>query len=59
MVSLVGCVIVFIGVFGFGISTNIYGDFLRVSEEANDAISLTAGISFAILTLIISLPIFH
>jgi len=52
--AIVGSLICFIGALGFGISTNIYADFLGVSKRINNLISLFSGILLACLALYIS-----
>jgi hypothetical protein len=59
MVSLIGCLIGFIGFGGFGMSTDLYVDFLGVSKKTNDEISFVSGLLFAIFYFYISYPIFH
>lgn len=47
--SLIGALICFVGMFGFGLTTNFYGDFLSVSKKTNDIIALISGVLLAIL----------
>jgi hypothetical protein len=44
LVTLMGALIMFVGVFGFGISTQLYADFLHVSEDTNNFISFVLGL---------------
>lgn len=54
MVSLIGAFICLLGMAGFGMSTNLYQDFLGVSKAANDRISIISGLLLAALALYIS-----
>jgi len=40
--------------FGFGLTTNIYGDFLSTSKKTNDVISFVTGVFLAIVVLFAS-----
>ena len=44
LVTLMGAIIMFVGVCGFGISTKLFVDFLHVSEDTNDFISFVLGL---------------
>ena len=57
IMAAVAAVIGFIGMFGFGLSTNLWEDFLGVSKEANDAISFFLGIAMAIFLVWLSLSV--
>ncbi len=54
MVLIIGSLICFIGIVGFGVSTNLYADFLGISKKANDFISVVSGIFLVALVLYIS-----
>ena len=54
MAAIIGTIIGAMLLDGFGISTNIYGDFLGVSKQANDNISFLLAVIVAIFMLIIS-----
>jgi hypothetical protein len=49
--ALIGSLICFLGMFGFGLTTNIYGDFLRTSKKTNDIISFVTGVLLAVVVL--------
>jgi hypothetical protein len=51
---LIGALICFLGVFGFGLSTNLYADFLHVSKKTNDFISFITGLLTAGLAIYVS-----
>jgi hypothetical protein len=56
MLPFIGALICFFGMTGFGLSTNIYADFLGLSKLANDRISIISGLLLALLALYISYP---
>jgi hypothetical protein len=51
---LIGALICFLGVFGFGFSTNLYADFLHASKKTNDFISFITGLLTAVLAIYVS-----
>ncbi len=51
---LIGALICFLGVFGFGLSTNLYADFMHVSKKTNDFISFITGLLTAGLAIYVS-----
>ena len=53
MVSLIGSGILFLGMLGFGISTNIYADFLGISKTANDRLSFLLGIVLGVFAFLL------
>jgi len=52
--ALIGSLICFLGMFGFGLATNLYGDFLHVSKKTNDIISFVSGVLLAVVVLFAS-----
>jgi hypothetical protein len=54
MILFIAAIIGFVGMFGLGLSTNIWADWLGVSKRRNDTISFLAGIAIAILMVYIS-----
>ncbi len=36
---VIGSILAFVISFGFGLSTNLYGDWLRLSKKSNDRVS--------------------
>ena len=44
MGAIIGIIVSFFLVVGFGLSTNIYEDFLNVSKRTNDIISFLMGL---------------
>jgi hypothetical protein len=55
MVLLISSVLVFFLISGFGISTQLYADFIGTSKKTNDLVSVFVGLFFTVIIAYIGL----
>jgi len=51
MALLIGSILTFLLSFGFGLSTNLFGDWLHISRKSNDLVSFIAALLITALVV--------